>query len=126
MYVICMLSYRFHTKIVFFKFGRFLVGTRPRECQKRIPRKKLCRIDKISAQTAVWETISWPKCVLRPEFEIFLDLGNFLGKKNWTELIIHPPQSREVEVYYLPLFNTPRSPLCAGGLHCLVPPPLRL
>ena len=50
---------------LFCNFGCFLVGTRPRECQKRIPREKLCRVRKFSAQTAVWEAISWPKCVLR-------------------------------------------------------------
>ena len=45
----------------FADFGGKVSGTRPRECQDRIPRKKLCRIDKLSAQTAVWDAISWPK-----------------------------------------------------------------
>ena len=45
-------------------FTTFLVGTRPRECQKRIPREKLCSVGKFSAQTVVWEAMSWPNCVL--------------------------------------------------------------
>ena len=62
-------------KKVFRDFGSFLVGTRPRECQKRIPREKLCRVRKFSAQTAVWEAISWPKrvsCVGRRCFAILV------------------------------------------------------
>ena len=49
----------------FVNFRLKLSGTRPRECQNRIPRTQLCRIDEFSAQTAVWDAISWPKCVLR-------------------------------------------------------------